>query len=218
MTQTRRHDRQTNTRRQQLRRDEMTKIMQPEMFDTSLVQRNSEPLRHPVRLPRHHHIRRREQRTTRHRHSPGRRTLRTLLAMRAQQLDCFGVEINTVGVLRLAVLQHRTTSGVDQPAHQPDPSMRKINICPRQSKDLAAPGARGRSEPHQHHQQRIGPTQRLKNLRHHRRIRHDMTTRTNINTRRVGRRVRPDPIPTNSLSQCRMHDTAYPPHRRRGQR
>ena len=37
MTQTRRHDRQTNTRRQQLPRHEMTQIMQTEMFDTSLT-------------------------------------------------------------------------------------------------------------------------------------------------------------------------------------
>ena len=216
MTQTRRHDRQSNTRSQQLCRYEMTKIMQTEMFDTSLIQRNSEPLRHPVRLPRRHYVRRRKQRTTRHRHSPGRRTLRTLLAMRSQQLDCFDIEINTVGVLCSTVLQHRTTSSVDQPAHQPDPSMNQINIRPRQPEDFATPGARGRSEPHQHHQQRIGPTQRLKHLGHHRGLRHDMTTRTNIDARRVGRRVRPDPIPTNSLSQRGMHDTAYPPDRRRG--
>lgn len=44
MTQTCRHDRQCNTRRQQLCRYEMTKIMQTEMVDTSMIQRNSEPL------------------------------------------------------------------------------------------------------------------------------------------------------------------------------
>jgi len=218
MPQTRRHDRQTNTRSQQLRRDEMTQIMQPEMFDTSLTQRNCEPLCHPVRLPRRHHVRRREQRTTRHRHSPGGYTLGTQLAMHLQQGGCFGVEINTFGFLCFTVLQHWTASGVDQPAHQPDPSMHQINIRPRQSEDLAAPGTSGRSEPNEHHQRRIGPAQRLKNLRHHHRLRHDMTTRTNINTRRVGRRVRPDPIPANSLSQRRMHHAAYPTDRRCRQR
>lgn len=50
--------------------------------------------------------------------------------MDSKELYCFDIEIHTVRILRLAFPQYRAASGVDQPAHQSDPAIDQIYVCP----------------------------------------------------------------------------------------